>query len=127
VSLDAEGKLVADRVRAAPGRKRAGARRPARKKRRLGFIALALLAALILGFLARRVMIPSAVHYIAYRPPDQPQSMREANQPATSQQDSGGDRSAGSVKSNSAAHGGSEQLTPRDRSELDAIIKRKAK
>lgn len=53
--------------------------------------------------------------------------MREVNQPAASQNDGDGDDSAGGVKSNSAAHGGSEQLTPRDRSELDAIIKRKAK
>jgi hypothetical protein len=72
-------------------------------------------------------MIPSAVHYIANRPPDQPQPVREVNQPAASQHDGDGDSSAGSVKSNSAAHGGSEQLTPGDRSELDAIIKRKAK
>ena len=118
---------MADRVRAAPARKRTGARRPARKKRRLGFVALALLAALILGFLAKRVMIPSAVHYVTYRPPDQQQPMREADQPAASQHDGDGDRSAGNVKSNSAAHGGSEQLTPGDRRELDAIIKRKAK
>jgi hypothetical protein len=53
--------------------------------------------------------------------------MREVNQPAASQNDGDGDDSAGGVKSNSAVHGGSEQLTPRDRSELDAIIKRKAK
>jgi hypothetical protein len=95
--------------------------------RRPGFIVLALLAALMLGFLARRVMIPSAVHYIAYRPHDQPQPMREANQPAASQHDGDGDSSPGSVISNSAARGGSEQLTPGDRSELDAIIKNKGK
>jgi hypothetical protein len=86
-----------------------------------------LLAALILGFLAKRVMIPSAVHYITYRPPDQPQPMREADQPAASQPDGNADNSSGNAKSNSAARGGSEQLTPGDRRELDAIIKRKAK
>ena len=53
-------------------------------------------------------MIPSAVHYIAYRPPDQPPSMGEGNPPAASEDSS-------------------ENLTPRDRSELDAIIKRKSK
>jgi hypothetical protein len=72
--------------------------------RRPGILVLAALAALIFGFLARRMMIPSAVHYIAYRPPDQPQPAKEANPPASS-----------------------EQLTPSDRSQLDAIIKRKAK
>jgi hypothetical protein len=95
--------------------------------RRLGILGLAALTLLILGFLMKRVLIPSAVHYIAYRPPDQAQPMREVNQPAASQNDGDGDDSAGGVKSNSAVHGGSEQLTPRDRSELDAIIKRKAK
>ena len=75
--------------------------------RGLGIIGLSLLAALILGFLAKRVMIPSVVQYIAYRPPDQPQ----ANAPAASQ---GGDND-------------SENLTPDDRRQLDAIIKRKAK
>jgi hypothetical protein len=67
--------------------------------RRLGIFGLALLAMLILGFLAKRIMIPSAVHYMAYRAPDQPQ----ANPPA------------------------SEQLTPADQRQLDAIIKRKSK
>jgi hypothetical protein len=56
---------------------------------------LAGLAALILGFLAKRVMIPSAVHYIAYRAPDHPST--------------------------------SENLTPSDRSKLNAIIKDKSK
>jgi len=96
--------------------------------RRPGILALALLAALILGFLAKRTIIPSALHYIAYRPPDQPQPMRAANPPAAAQRDGNADDSAApSAKSNADAGGGSEQLTPGDRSELDAIIKRKAK
>jgi len=70
----------------------------------LRLFALACLAALILGFLAKRVMIPSAVHYIAYRPPDHPPSTSEANPPAAS-----------------------EQLTPADRSRLNAIIKDKSR
>jgi len=82
--------------------------------RRLGVVGLALLAALILGFLTKRMMIPSAVHYIAYRPPDQPPAIREASPPAASEGDSD-------------ARDSSENPTPRDRSELDAIIKRKGK
>ena len=115
---------MADRVRAAPGRKRAGARRPARKKRkrRPGIIVLALLAALILGFLTKRVMIPSAVHYIAYRAPDHPQ------QPAASEpQNDADDSAASTAKSNAGERGGAEQLTPGDRQQLDAIIKRKSR
>jgi hypothetical protein len=61
---------------------------------------LAALVALILGFLAKRVMIPSALHYIEYRPPYQPPAAG-ANPPTTS-----------------------EQLTPSDRSALDALIKK---
>lgn len=114
---------MADRVRAAPARKRAGARRPARKKRRmrrLGIFGLAVLAASILGFLTKRVMIPSAVHYIAYRAPDQP--------PAASQpQNDADDSAASTAKSNAGARAGAEQLTPGDRRELDAIIKRKSR
>jgi hypothetical protein len=96
--------------------------------RRAGILALALLGALILGFLAKRTIIPSALHYIAYRPPDQPQPMREANPPAAAEGNGNADDSAApSAKSNADARTGSEQLTPGDRSELDAIIKRKAK
>jgi len=102
---------VADRARVAHARKRRGAKRPAKKKRvrGLGIIGLSLLAALILGFLAKRVMIPSVVHYLAYRPPDQTQ----ANTPAASEAQ--------------GADNDSENLTPDDRRQLDAIIKRKAK
>ncbi len=96
--------------------------------RRPGILVLAALGALILGFLAKRMMIPSAVHYIAYRPPDQPQPMRAANPPAAAQGEGDADDSAGSnAKSNGDARTGSEQLTPGDRSALDAIIKRKAR
>jgi len=73
-------------------------------------------------------MIPSAVHYIAYRRPDQPQAMREANQPETSQGDGDVDDSAtSSVKANADPHTGAENLTPSDRAQLNAIIKRKAR
>jgi hypothetical protein len=67
-------------------------------------------------------MIPSAVHYIAYRAPDQLQP------PAASQpQNDAGDSGASTAKSNAGASAGSEQLTPGDRRELDAIIKRKSR
>jgi hypothetical protein len=95
----------------APARKRASAKRPSKKKRkrRPGILVIAALAALILGFLAKRVMIPSAVHYIAYRAPDQPQ----ANSTAASVGNGASDTS--------------ENITPGDRNELDSIIKRKDK
>jgi hypothetical protein len=97
-------------------------------RRRLGAIGLALLAAMILGFLTKRVMIPSAVHYIAYRPPDQPPSTRETNPPSASEGEGDADGStASNGKSNAGARSGSEQLTPSDRHQLDAIIKGKSR
>ncbi len=96
--------------------------------RRPGILVLAALGALILGFLAKRMMIPSAVHYLPYRPPYSPRPMIEANPPAGAQGEGGAGDSAGSnAKSNADARTGSEQLTPGDRSALDAIIKRKAR
>ena len=102
---------MADRARVAHARKRRGAKRPAKKKRTrgLGVLGLSLLVAMILGFLAKRTMIPSVVHYLAYRPPDHPQ----AEAPAASE--------------GQGADDDSENLTPEDRRQLDAIIKRKAK
>ena len=102
---------MAERARVANARKRRGAKRPAKKKRTrgLGVFGLSLLAALILGFLAKRVMIPSVVHYLAYRPPDHPQ----ADAPSASEAQ--------------GADNDSENLTPDDRRQLDEIIKRKAK
>jgi len=102
---------VAERARVAHARKRRGVKRPAKKKRMrgLGVLGLSLLAAMILGFLAKRVMIPSVVHYLAYRPPDRPQV------------DTTGESEA------RGADNDSENLTPADRRQLDEIIKRKGK
>jgi len=106
---------VADRLRVAASRKRGGAKRPVKKtrrprSRRLGAFALVVLAVMILGFITRRVMLPSAVHYLAHRPADNPDSGAASNSRAN--QDGGGD---------------SEHLTTGDRDELNAIIKQKAK
>jgi hypothetical protein len=108
---------VADRVRVAASRKRGGAKRPAKKKRvrsrRLGIFGLVILAVMIMGFLTRRVMLPSAVHYLAHRAPDSPVATTDD----------------GARSDSSANHGGgdSEPLTNSDRDELNAIIKHKAK
>ncbi|HLX05027.1 MAG TPA: hypothetical protein VKR28_05800 [Candidatus Binatus sp.] len=53
-------------------------------------------------------MIPSVVHYLAYRAPDRPQ----ADVPSASDARDGND---------------TENLTPDDQRQLDEIIKRKAK
>jgi hypothetical protein len=115
---------VADRVRVAASRKRGGAKRPAKKARRRqpGIIFLAAIAALIIGFLARRMMLPSAVHYIAHRPAEEPRRAGDVESPATT--DDGAESNA---RANQDGGSDSEHLTTGDRRELDAIIKHKAK
>ena len=89
-------------------------------------LALAGLTALILGFLTKRMMIPSAVHYIAYRPPEQPQSATESNPAtATDGQSAQNDSTSSNAESNGNGQGTSENLTPSDRHSLDVLIKRK--
>jgi len=42
-----------------------------RKKRRgPGILLLIAIAVLIAGFVVRRILMPQAIHYLAYRPPD---------------------------------------------------------
>lgn len=109
-------------------RKRAGRKHPAKKtrRRRLGILALAGLAALILGFLTKRMMIPSAVHYIAYRTPEQPQSVSESNPGTAAEgQSAANDPASSNAKSDANEQGTSENLTPSDRRALDMLIKRK--
>lgn len=109
---------MADRVRVAASRKRGGAKRPAKNKpsrRQPGILVLVALMALILGFLARRIMLPSAVHYLAHRPADEPRRSGEVESPA-----------ANDDASNAGANR-DENLSIGDRRQLNEIIKRKAK
>ena len=109
--------LVADRLRVAASRKR-GAKRPAKKKSSRnppGIFVLVALMALILGFLARRMMLPSAVHYLAHRPADVSRRSGEVGGPATNDDAS----NAGANRD--------ENLSTGDRRQLNEIIKRKAK
>ena len=109
---------MADRVRVAASRKRGGTKRPTKKKptrRRPGILLLVALMVLILGFLTRRIMLPSAVHYLAHRPPDEPRRSGEVETPATNDD-----------ASNTNANR-DENLSTGDRRQLNEIIKRKAK
>ena len=99
---------MADRVRVAASRKR-GAKRPAKKKSSRnppGIFVLVALMALILGFLARRMMLPSAVHYLAHRPADVSRRSGDVESPPTNED---------------------ENLSTGDRRQLNEIIKQKAK
>jgi hypothetical protein len=102
----------------AASRKRGGAKRPAKKKpirRQPGILLLIALAVVILGFLTRRMMLPSAVHYLAHRPPDEPRRSGEVQSPATSDDAT----NAGANRDESLSNG--------DRRQLNEIIRRKAK
>jgi hypothetical protein len=97
----------------AASRKRGGAKRPAKKKfgrRKPGILLL-----IALGFLTRRVMVPSAVHYLAHRPANEPRRSGEVETPATNDDAS------------NASGNRDENLSNGDRRQLDEIIKHKAK
>jgi hypothetical protein len=99
---------VADRLRVVASRKR-GAKRPAKKKpkrRPLGFFFLVALMTLIMGFLTRRMMLPSAVHYLAHRPADESRRSSDLESRPTNED---------------------ENLSTGDRRQLNEIIKQKAK
>jgi hypothetical protein len=99
---------VADRLRVVASRKR-GAKRPAKKKpkrRPLGFFFLVALMTLIMGFLTRRMMLPSAVHYLTHRPADVSRRSGDLENPPTNED---------------------ENLSTGDRRQLNEIIKQKAK
>ena len=73
-----------------------------RKKRRgLRFLLVIFLAVLIAGFVVRRMLMPQAIHYLAYRPPD-PGAIAPAAMP-------------------------SEDLSASDRKQLDDTVKNKAR
>ncbi|MGC1676077.1 MAG: hypothetical protein WA740_00980 [Candidatus Binataceae bacterium] len=73
-----------------------------RKKRRgRGILLLIAIAVLIAGFVVRRTLMPKAIHYLAYRPPDNP-AIAPAAMP-------------------------SEDLSASDRKQLDDTLKSKAR
>ena len=93
---------------AAPRRR--ATRRPAapriRKRRRRPTILLVLaLTALVAGFLFRRMMLPEAAHYLAYRPANHPAALEPSQETAPN------------------ATGDADKLTESDRHELDATIR----
>lgn len=98
---------MAKRMQSSSARpRRAGKSAPAprrgRVKRRRPTILLVMaLIALIAGFLFRRMMLPQAVHYLAYRTPDHP------------------------IASPASESTSNENLTESDRQALDAVARKK--
>jgi hypothetical protein len=101
------------RTHAAPRKK------PARRSRRRPTVLMIVaLAALIAGFLFRRMMVPQAVHYLAYRPPDHAVGLPQQPAPLSD--------ATGVAAAPSAASGG-ENLSDSDRRQLESVLRQKAK
>jgi hypothetical protein len=112
---------VAGRAGSGASRKRTtGKRRSGRKRPRI--LLIAALMALIAGFLVRRTMLPSAMHYIAHRAPDHEPPAADVGRDAAT-----GERENAHPNSPSKVDTPSEHLTSRDRHDLDSLIDRKAK
>lgn len=123
---------MTERVVAGTARKRIAGKRKTRPKgrhRRPGILLIAALAALVAGFLARRMMLPSAVRYLGHRAPDRPGQ----SEPGSGSMRAGGGRNEGGEsrdRSGPRDEGGNpaaEHLTDRDRQQLNSIINHKAK
>ncbi len=126
--------LDGDALGARNVRKGKMAKRRRRKRRRPSLVLLVLLGLLIAGFLARRVMMPRAMHYLSYRPSESPRPIADVNQPAPETNlDERAAQSAPTVNSIgqappvSTAGATAEHVTSDDRAALEAILKRKSK
>ena len=87
--------------------------RQLRRHRVRGFFLFLVLAILLAGFLTRRLMMPTATHYMTYRTQSEPQNSADQNQSAPDT----GQPSRPSVPA--------EHLTDSDRRALDEVIKHK--
>ena len=96
-----------------------------KRKRRAPSLWLVLgLAVLAAGFIARRLLMPSAVHYLTYRAPDSPapQPQRDEPRAAASAAPDAAQSDGGETQT-----GGDENPTVSDRRALQEILKRKMK
>jgi hypothetical protein len=91
------------------------ARRRKRKRARINWLMIVAIALLIAGFLARRLMMPSAARFLA-------QHTQEYPAPAPRSGDSNHDNGQAA---HSADNGSGEHLSDSDRRALDEVIRRK--
>ena len=139
-----------------PRKRKASSRRTKPKRRRISVWLIVGLAALITGFLARRIMLPTAMHHLAHRAPDHPPGPSDYSEPRTAERSQPqGENSpehlptmttridprmkakdnttapavsgASTGQSNPAHNSESEHISASDRQQLDSILKRTAK
>jgi hypothetical protein len=88
------------------------AKRRKRKRGKAGWLMIVAIALIIAGFMARRLMMPPAVRYLAHHSEDYPAAPPQAD-----------NDHAPAAHSND--NGTSEHLTDSDRRALDEVIRRK--
>jgi cytoskeletal protein RodZ len=104
-------------------------KRKRRARRTLLIIAIALLLA---GFIIRRTLVPQVLHYLAYRPVENPKTPAGTASPSeeVSSQPPPVAPSAAAIATPAARRttpAPSEHLTERDRQQLEDILKRKGR
>jgi hypothetical protein len=91
------------------------AKRRKRKRARVNWLLVFAMALLIAGFLARRMMMPSAARYLAHHSQDYPAPSAHSDQAS-------GDNSQ---DAHSSDKGSGEHLSDSDRRALEEVIRRK--
>lgn len=104
-------------------------KRKRRARRTLLIVAIALLIA---GFVVRRTLVPQVLHYLAYRPGENPKTPAGTTSPPkqVSSQPEAAEPSAAAVATPAARRttpAPSEHLTESDRQQLEDILKRRSR
>jgi hypothetical protein len=90
------------------------AKRRSRKRGKSNWLIIVAVALLIAGFMARRLMMPSAARYLTHRAPEYPAAPR-----------SDGAESDSAPAAHTNDNGSGEHLSDSDRHTLDEVIRRK--
>lgn len=100
-----------------------------KKRRRRGTLLLIAIALLIAGFIVRRTLVPQFLHYLAYRPAENPPSgevtappVEGGSSPASAQPSVA---SAATPSARKTTPAPSEHLSESDRQQLEDILKHK--
>ncbi|HKM99066.1 MAG TPA: hypothetical protein VJX23_01015 [Candidatus Binataceae bacterium] len=98
------------------------AKRKRKRRRGPGTWVIIAIALVIAGFIIRRTLVPQLLHYLAYRPAENPPPAAEPTSPPEQSQPA-----AAQPVPRDSASAPSEDLSASDRQQLQEILKRKAK